>query len=1230
MPNFRLYVEKRENFQTEKDALLNELNDNLKLKLSHIRLLNIYDIFHVTRDEFKLVKDEVLSDRVTDIVYEDIDLPKHYLAIESLPGQYDIRQASAEQCIKLLIDNEEVMVKTGTLILFFEDVDLDKIKKYLINPIEKREKDLQQPLFIDDDVQVKPLHQDECFIDYTKEELLDFLEKKRLAMSIDDLLFIQTYFKEEEKRNPTECELFVLDTYWSDHCRHTTFETILKDITFSNDEFGQFVNQVFNDYLKTKKDLGQDKPITLMDLATIYGKKLRRMGLLKDLEVSDENNACSLYIDVKVNEREEKWLLMFKNETHNHPTEIEPFGGASTCIGGAIRDPLSGRAYVYQAMRITGAGNILEPVEHTLEGKLPQKLISKQAAHGYSSYGNQIGLPTTFVREIYHDNYKAKRMEVGAVVGAVPYKQVKREKPIKGDVIILVGGRTGRDGIGGATGSSKIHDQNSIEVASQEVQKGNAPTERKIQRLFRKPSVTSLIKKCNDFGAGGVAVAIGELAPGVCIKLDKIKVKYLGLNPLELAISESQDRMAVVVRKDDLVACIKQAEEENLEAKVVAVVTDDNRLKMTYKDTVIVNMSRDFLNTNGVKNEREVNVSKIINDKHPFHQTIQGPNLKAQFLNNLKEMNIASQKGLVEMFDSTVGATTVVLPFGGKYQLTEADTSVQKIPVINGDTTTCSIMSYGFDPKISSWSPFHGALYAVIESIARVVSVGGNYQSIRFSFQEYFKRLGKDPNDWGLPFSALLGAYYAQDAFSLPSIGGKDSMSGSFHDLHVPPTLISFAIATEDSENIISQAFKKANHYIYLFDVEKNHLQLPNIKQLKAHYASIYQLIKNKKIVSAFALKSGGIGEAIAKMTFGNKIGVDIKTNTHLFTPKYGAIMVESCEMLNDSDAVLLGQTTQGDIKINDTVINIDEAIDCYQSTFKTIYPTDTISNNHEVNQTVFSSPHIHTSGLNIKPTVFMPIFPGTNCEYETEKVFQKAGAKTKPFVFKNLNQEMIHASIKAMKREIEKSHIIMLSGGFSAGDEPDGSGKFITAILKNQRIKEAIEQFLSRDGLILGICNGFQALIKSGLLPNGKIQALTPLSPTLVKNDINRHVAKIVRTRITSNKSPWLMNMRVNDTNHVAISHGEGKFVGHPDVVKQLFENGQVATQYVDDNGLPTMDGRYNPNGSMDAIEGILSSCGKIFGKMGHSERMIDGLYKNMEIENNLNIFQNGVNYFK
>ena len=1219
--NYRIFIEKKPEYQTEKFALINDLNDNLHLNISDIRLLNIYDIFNVTLKELEIIKTDVLQDPVTDNTFNEISLSTPYLALENVPGQYDIREDQASQCIHLLVDNNDILIKTGTLIIFKDEVDIEKVKKYLINPIEKREKDLLSPLNIDDNIAVKPLEKDDNFINYSENELINFLRIKGYTMSLNDLLFIQNYYRENEKRNPTEVELAVLDTYWSDHCRHTTFNTFIDNVLFPSSEIGNVMKKVYKRYCEIKKEIGDFSPLTLMNLATVYGKYLSKCGKLNDLVDSVEKNACSILVDVKVDQKNEKYILLFKNETHNHPTEIEPFGGAATCIGGAIRDPLSARGFVYQAMRISGAGNILEPIEKTIKGKLPQKIISQKSALGYSSYGNQIGLPTTFVKEIYHEGYKAKHLELGAVVGCVKESDFYYGEPIAGDCIILIGGKTGRDGIGGATGSSTKHNSSSLESSSQEVQKGNPIIERKLQRLIRKNKVTRLIKSCNDFGAGGVAVAIGELAPSLEIHLDNIPVKYLGLNPLELALSESQERLAVIVSKENVKAFIDYALEENLLAVVVAYVTDNNRLVMKYHDEVVVDISRTFLDTFGCRNQVNIQIPEL-KSSCPFE------NINTNYLANLKKMNVSCQKGLSEMFDSTVLATTVLLPYGGKYQMTEADASVQKLPINKAET--CSILSYGFNPEISSWSPFHGAVYAIIESIARVVASGGNYQKIRFSFQEYFKKLGDNPLNWGEVFAALLGALYTQDAFLLPSIGGKDSMSGSFNDLHVPPTLVSFAVMTENIENIISQEFKAANNYLYLFDYDTDSCFLPNINTLKSNYDYIYRGVRSKTIISAMAVKNGGVAEVLAKMAFGNKIGFKVKADLDLYSPKYGAILVESVTEIKAKNADFIGMTTTDELIIGESHFTIAEALNSYQETFKSIYPLTKVNEGKIVDNYPLPTPIIKTKGMMIEPEVLIPIFPGTNCEYETEKAFIDAGAKTKTLVFQNLNKTMIKESLKRFELAINKSQILVFSGGFSAGDEPDGSGKFIKAVLMNESIRAAIEKFLDHDGLILGICNGFQALIKSGLLPYGKIGLVKDNSPTLVRNNISRHVAKMVRTKITSKISPWFMDMELNDVYHVAVSHGEGKFVGSTDVIKKLFLSGQVATQYVDFDNNPTMDGEFNPNGSYSAIEGITSPCGKILGKMGHSERMVEGLYKNFPVGKSQNIFKNGVNYFK
>ena len=1235
MSQYRVFVEKKESYATEATSLCRELNENLHLSLKNIRIVNVYDVFNMDAQDLDITKQNVLSEIVTDKVSMELNLEnENYFAVEFLPGQYDQRADSAIQCIQLLTGNDEVRVKSGKVIILDKDTSievLEKIKQYYINPIEMREKDMQAPLKLDEAVDVEEVKTHIGFIDYNEEQLSHFLHEHNMAMTLEDIKLIQGYFCKKEHRNPTETELKVLDTYWSDHCRHTTFETILQNVTFESGRFHEILEKTYDEYCEMRQRVHHNRrPMTLMDMATISMKEQRKLGLLKDLEVSDEINACSIFIDVDVDGVIEPWLLMFKNETHNHPTEIEPFGGASTCIGGAIRDPLSGRSYVYQAMRISGSANILETIEETMEGKLPQKVISKRAADGNSSYGNQIGLATTFVREIYHEGYKAKHMEVGAVVGAVKASDVRREKPKAGDLIVLLGGRTGRDGIGGATGSSKAHTKTSIQTASSEVQKGNAPTERKIQRLFRNSEVTRLIKKCNDFGAGGVCVAIGELADGLEIDLNKVPVKYEGLNGTELAVSESQERMAVLIDAKDLKKFIQFSNQENLEATVVAKVTNTDRLVMRWNNQVIVNLSREFLDTNGARQSIDVNVSAPT-DENPFDSKVPGETIKEKFLNNLRQPNVASLQGMVEMFDATIGGTSVLMPYGGKYQLTETEGSVHKIPLRHGVTNTVSMLTYGYNPTITSWSPFHGAAYAVIESIARIIALGGKWQGIRFSFQEYFRRLGKNPENWGQPFAALLGSIYVQQGFNLPAIGGKDSMSGSFGDLHVPPTLISFAVQTERVSKILSPEFKEVDNYIYLIKHNPTKDLMPNIEQLKENFNFIYDMVTLGHIKSAFSIKQGGIAEAIAKMSFGNKIGASIKTGYDLFNIDLGSIIVETDRPLLFDHAHLLGKTTKDPlIVVNQEVLTIEESLAAWQGTFEQVYPISSPSVEETISTLKYDSKHILTSSLGAQPQVFLPVFPGTNCEYDTARAFERAGAKSMIDVFCNQNHQSIEASIERMVKYINESQILMLSGGFSAGDEPDGSGKFITSVLMNQRIRESVEALLERDGLILGICNGFQALIKSGLLPYGKFNQVIDESPTLVKNDINRHLSKIVRTKITSNKSPWLSQTELGAIHNVAISHGEGKFIANDQVIKRLIENGQVATQYVDLDGNATMNSIYNPNGSIMAIEGITSPDGRIFGKMGHSERMGDQIFKNVPGNYDQLIFESGVKYFK
>lgn len=1231
----RIFVEKKENFRVEAEQLRNDLNNNLNLNIQQLRLINLYDIFNINEELFEKAKKSVFSEPVTDDIFDTIDLQdKIYFATEFLPGQFDQRADSAMQCVSLLDPQSNVTIKSAKLIIVdnVTEPDLKRIKKYCINEVEAREKDLSV-LDASETINIAKIPVFEGFIDYSKEEIADFLQKMSLAMSLEDLLFIQDYFKNEEHRNPTETEIKVLDTYWSDHCRHTTFETELSNITFEPSTFSEQLQNAYNQYLELRNYVHNGrKPMTLMDMATLCGKSERKLGNLDDMEVSDEINACSVYVDVDVDGKLEKWLLMFKNETHNHPTEIEPFGGASTCVGGAIRDPLSGRSYVYQAMRVTGAGNITESLDQTMEGKLPQRVISKTAAHGYSSYGNQIGLACTHVREIYHDGYKAKRLEIGAVVGAVPADAVRREQPEPGDVVIMFGGRTGRDGIGGATGSSKEHTESSLEICAAEVQKGNAPEERKIQHLFRNPEVTRLVKKSNDFGAGGVSVAIGELADGLDIDLNAVKTKYKGLNGSELAISESQERMSVVVDKNDVDKFFDFCRLENIEATIIAYITDDNRLKIKWNGEYIVNLSRDFINTSGVRQKTNVKVDSIPdNILEPL--AVNGKTMEEKVCNLMSNRNVASQKGMIEMFDSTIGATTVMMPFGGKYQLTESQAGVQKLPVRYGTTDTASILTFGYNPFISEKSPFHGSQFAILESIAKIVATGGDYKKIRFTFQEYFEKLGKDELRWGKPFSALLGAVYLQNAFHLPSIGGKDSMSGTFKDKHVPPTLVSFAIATEKASKLISPEFKKAGNYIYLLKHQLlNPVQI-NVEQLKKLFDFIYNQIQNGKIISAFTLQFGGIMEALAKMSFGNDLGFNIDTKENLFDYGYGSFVVETEQPLEYPDAILLGRVAD-EFVVNGEKLDKTRILAAWRGTFNAIYP-EMVPNKFQekaidTKAVVNTNQELKPQQPTNEPFVVLPVFPGTNCDYDTARAFEKAGAKTEIFVFRNLNEKEINDSIDELATLIDKAHILALSGGFSSGDEPDGSGKFIANILNNQKIKDAIERLLAKNHLILGICNGFQALIKSGLLPYSQIGSVTESAPTLYRNDINRHLSHITKTVVCSVNSPWLKSFQVGDVHHVAISHGEGKFVVSETMAQELFANGQVAFRYCDFEGNPTMQMEHNPNGSHYAIEGIVSKCGKILGKMGHSERKGENLYKNIYGNKEQDLFANAVNYFK
>ena len=1240
--NYRIYVEKKNGFDLEAKRLENELKESFQgIKLSKVRLLNCYDVFNIEEAELAEAKKLIFSEVVTDTVKDELETNgAKFFAVEYLPGQFDQRADSAMQCLNLISDkNQNVVVTSGKVIILegeISDADVEKVKKYYINPVEMREKDLVK-LEIEEGEKAQDVPVFEGFISWNEEELKKFRESLGLAMTLADVKFVQEYFRDTEKREPTETEIKVLDTYWSDHCRHTTFETRIKDIVFPKSAFGETLQKAFDDYSKAREFVHGErlskKYISLMDMATICGKEMRKSGKLDDLEVSDEINACSVYIDVDVDGKLEKWLLMFKNETHNHPTEIEPFGGASTCLGGAIRDPLSGRSYVYQAIRVTGSGNPLEKLEDTLPGKLPQKKITTGAASGYASYGNQIGLTTGHVCEIYHDGYKAKRMEVGAVVGAVPADWVRRENASKGDIVILLGGKTGRDGCGGATGSSKEHTDDSLRLCGAEVQKGNAPEERKIQRLFRNPEVTRMIKKCNDFGAGGVSVAIGELAPGLDINLDVVPTKYLGLSGTELAISESQERMAVVIEAKDKDKFIELASKENLLSTVVATVTDTNRLVLNWKGKKIVDISRDFLDTNGVTQETTVEVADITGENPLLKANYEGETLKDKWYNMLSSLNVASQKGLMEIFDATIGATTVLMPFGGKYQMTPTDVSVQKIPLLKGETDTASAITWGYNPVLSSWSQFHGGAYAVVESLAKLVSVGGDYKRVRLSFQEYFQKLGQNPLNWGKPFSALLGTIEAQRGFGIPAIGGKDSMSGTFNDIHVPPTLISFAVAPVKASVVISPEFKEAGHKLYLVKHHMLENYMPNIEELKENFELVHENIVNGTIISAMTLKNGGIAEAVSKMTLGNRVGAKIvDLGEDLFKLGYGTFVVETTKELCGKNVELLGETiAEYKVVVGDKEIDMTEGEKVWLDKLFPVFPHKTIEKVENYIWTPYEKKEIIVCKNKIaKPRVLVPAFPGTNCEYDSARVFEKAGAEANILPFRNITQEYINDSIEKMVKEINNSQILMFPGGFSSGDEPDGSGKFIATVLTNPKIAEAISKFLERDGLILGICNGFQALIKSGLLPYGEIGKVTENSPTLTFNKIGRHVSQMVKTKVTSNKSPWLAGVEVGSEFEIAVSHGEGRFFANDEVIKKLFENGQVATQYVNLEGVPTNEFRFNPNGSTCAIEGITSPDGKVFGKMGHSERCGNNVFKNIIGNKDQKIFENGVKYFK
>jgi len=1229
MSNYRIYVEKKPEFQVEAKSLQAELNLNLGLNLKNVRYINVYDLFGFSLDLLEKSKYQVFGEIVTDKVYLELDLSnKKYIAIEYLPGQFDQRASSAIDCVKLIDPNADINIRSGKIIILDDDItneELLKVKKYEINAVEAREKDLTV-LNDMEKAEIKPVEILEGFTKMTSDEYANYCKEMGLAMNKDDLACVVEYFK-SEGRDPWETELRILDTYWSDHCRHTTFNTVLTDIKIDESFMASELEESLDLYHNIRKDLNrEEKKLCLMDLACIGARYLKKIGKLDDLEESEENNACSIFVTVDVDGKDEKWLLQFKNETHNHPTEIEPFGGASTCLGGAIRDPLSGRAYVYQAMRVTGAGNIYLDVKDTIPGKLPQRIISTKAASGYSSYGNQIGLATTHVREIYHDNYVAKRLEVGAVVGAVRSDVIRRESPASGDVILLLGGRTGRDGIGGATGSSKEHTTKSIEVCSSEVQKGNAPEERKISHLFRRPEVTRLIKKSNDFGAGGVSVAIGELADGLEINLDAVPTKYSGLNATELAISESQERMAVVIEAKDVEEFIVYCKEENIEVTRVAVVTDEARLVMNYKGRKIVDIKREFIDSAGADHYAEAVISAVEN-KNPFVK--EDKPLKERVLNALSDNNVVSQKGLIEMFDATIGASTVLMPFGGKTQRTETQVSVQKLPVKDGFTNTASIMAYGYNPYLAMWSPYHSAEYAVIEAVSKVVAAGARYNKMRFSYQEYFERMNSNKS-WGKPLSALLGALKMQIEFELPSIGGKDSMSGTFHDISVPPMLMAFGITTVDANTVISPEFKKSGNNIYLIKHNELENYTPNIEQLKDNFDFVSTNIENKNIISAYALSFGGVVEALAKMSFGNNVGFDVNyTEKLLDAYNYGSILVESNVELDYPNAIYLGKTVDNKAVINGVEFTINELYLANTEKFNTVYKD---KGNNTCKLMDIKPYKKEVSLLKNKDNVvaYFPVFPGTNCDYDTSKAFKRAGASITTTVFKNLTAEDIFASIDEMAAHIDNCDIFVLSGGFSAGDEPDGSGKFIANVLNQEKVRDAIHRLIARKGLILGICNGFQALVKSGLLPYGRLGMVTEKSPTLFRNDINRHISQMVSTKIMTNASPWLSSYETGEVHSIAVSHGEGKFVVSDEYAKKLMENGQIAFVYVDEENNPTDKAPFNPNGSSYAIEGIISEDGLILGKMGHSERFEENLFKNIDGNKKQNIFENAVNYFK
>lgn len=1237
--NKRIFVEKKADFGIKSASLVKELTHNLQLaSLKDLRIVQVYDVFNLAEDLLARAEKHIFSEQVTDRLLTEAEITAEldkvaFFAIEALPGQFDQRAASSQEALLLLGSDSQVKVNTAQLYLVNKDIaeaELEAVKNYLLNPVDSRFKDITLPLEVQAfSVSDKTISNLDFFETYQADDFAAYKAEQGLAMEVDDLLFIQDYFK-SIGRVPTETELKVLDTYWSDHCRHTTFETELKNIDFSASKFQKQLQATYDKYIAMRDELGRsEKPQTLMDMATIFGRYERANGRLDDMEVSDEINACSVEIEVDVDGVKEPWLLMFKNETHNHPTEIEPFGGAATCIGGAIRDPLSGRSYVYQAMRISGAGDITTPIAETRAGKLPQQVISKTAAHGYSSYGNQIGLATTYVREYFHPGFVAKRMELGAVVGAAPKENVVREKPEAGDVVVLLGGKTGRDGVGGATGSSKVQTVESVETAGAEVQKGNAIEERKIQRLFRDGNVTRLIKKSNDFGAGGVCVAIGELADGLEIDLDKVPLKYQGLNGTEIAISESQERMSVVVGPSDVDAFIAACNKENIDAVVVATVTEKPNLVMTWNGETIVDLERCFLDTNGV---RVVVDAKVV-DKDltvPEARTTSAETLEADMLKVLSDLNHASQKGLQTIFDSSVGRSTVNHPIGGRYQITPTESSVQKLPVQYGVTTTASVMAQGYNPYIAEWSPYHGAAYAVIEATARLVATGADWSRARFSYQEYFERMDKQAERFGQPVSALLGSIEAQIQFGLPSIGGKDSMSGTFEELTVPPTLVAFGVTTADSRKVLSPEFKAAGENIYYIPGQAISEDI-DFDLIKANFSQFEAIQAQHKITAASAVKYGGVLESLALMTFGNRIGasVEIAELDSSLTAQLGGFVFTSVEEI--ADVVKIGQT-QADftVTVNGNDLAGASLLSAFEGKLEEVYPTEfeQVDAIEEV-PAVVSDVVIKAKEIIEKPVVYIPVFPGTNSEYDSAKAFEQVGASVNLVPFVTLNEAAIAESVDTMVANIAKANIIFFAGGFSAADEPDGSAKFIVNILLNEKVRAAIDSFIEKGGLIIGICNGFQALVKSGLLPYGNFEEAGETSPTLFYNDANQHVAKMVETCIANTNSPWLAGVEVGDIHAIPVSHGEGKFVVSASEFAELRDNGQIWSQYVDFDGQPSMDSKYNPNGSVNAIEGITSKNGQIIGKMGHSERWEDGLFQNIPGNKDQKLFESAVKYF-